>query len=212
MYIRYKDLLSRHKKRLLNPNIVYITEIGIYYIKDDKLEVYTDPNIPVVTKESLGLNNVDNTADLSKPISTATQTALNNKQDTLVSTTNIKSINGNSLLGSGNLTITGSGYDGDPTVIVQNSTHRFVSDTEISDWNSKAPALGSDDNYVTDAEKTKLSNLSGTNTGDQDLSGKLNVPTGTPDGTKYLRDDNTWQPVSGGSGLAQYQVRRIIRR
>lgn len=30
-----------------------------------------------------------------------------------------------------------------------------------------APALGADDNYVTDAEKTKLSNLSGTNTGDQ---------------------------------------------
>jgi hypothetical protein len=34
-----------------------------------------------------------------------------------------------------------------------------------------APVLGEDDNYVTDAEKVKLSNLSGTNTGDQDLSG-----------------------------------------
>jgi hypothetical protein len=32
-----------------------------------------------------------------------------------------------------------------------------------------APALGGDDNYVTDAEKTKLGNLSGTNTGDQTL-------------------------------------------
>lgn len=32
-----------------------------------------------------------------------------------------------------------------------------------------APALGADDNYVTDAEKTKLANLSGTNTGDQVL-------------------------------------------
>ena len=32
-----------------------------------------------------------------------------------------------------------------------------------------APALGADDNYVTDAEKTKLANLSGTNTGDQTL-------------------------------------------
>lgn len=36
---------------------------------------------------------------------------------------------------------------------------------------SAAPALGSDDNYVTDAEKVKLANLSGTNTGDQDLTG-----------------------------------------
>ena len=32
-----------------------------------------------------------------------------------------------------------------------------------------APVLGADDNYVTDAEKVKLSNLSGTNTGDQTL-------------------------------------------
>ena len=34
-----------------------------------------------------------------------------------------------------------------------------------------AAPLGADDNYVTDSEKVKLSNLSGTNTGDQDLSG-----------------------------------------
>jgi hypothetical protein len=58
------------------------------------------------------------------------------------------------------------GYDGDPTVITQDSTHRFVSDAEKTTWNAKANALGADDNYVTDAEKVKLSNLSGTNTGD----------------------------------------------
>ena len=33
----------------------------------------------VVTKEDVGLTNVDNTSDLSKPISTATQTALDGK-------------------------------------------------------------------------------------------------------------------------------------
>lgn len=33
------------------------------------------------------------------------------------------------------------------------------------------------------------------------------VPTGTPDGSKFLRDDNTWQaPPGGGSGLTQPQV------
>jgi len=37
------------------------------------------------------------------------QTALGNKQDTLVSTTNIKTINGVSILGSGDMTITGDG-------------------------------------------------------------------------------------------------------
>jgi hypothetical protein len=34
-----------------------------------------------VNKTDLGLNNVDNTSDLNKPISTATQTALNGKED-----------------------------------------------------------------------------------------------------------------------------------
>lgn len=32
----------------------------------------------------------------------------------------------------------GGEYDGDPTVIDQDSTHRFATDTEKSDWNSKA--------------------------------------------------------------------------
>lgn len=34
-----------------------------------------------VTKTQLGLGNVDNTSDINKPISKATQTALNNKSD-----------------------------------------------------------------------------------------------------------------------------------
>lgn len=58
-----------------------------------------------VTKAQVGLGNVDDTSDLSKPISTATQTALNGKQATLVSGTNIKTINNSSVLGSGNLSV-----------------------------------------------------------------------------------------------------------
>lgn len=60
-----------------------------------------------VTKAQVGLGNVDNTSDLNKPISTATQTALNGKQETLVSGTNIKTINNESILGSGNIDIQG---------------------------------------------------------------------------------------------------------
>ena len=92
------------------------------------------------TKLDVDLGNVDNTSDVNKPISTATQSALNLKenssnksttitgnetsnslfptvkaivdwaigkfQDILVSGTNIKTINGNSILGSGDLVIT----------------------------------------------------------------------------------------------------------
>ena len=62
-----------------------------------------------VTKTQVGLGNVDNTSDANKPVSTATQTEIDTKQDTLVSATNIKTINSTSLLGSGDIVISGGG-------------------------------------------------------------------------------------------------------
>jgi len=47
-----------------------------------------------ITKAMVGLGNVDNTSDLSKPISTATQSALNAKQATLSGTGFVKSTAG----------------------------------------------------------------------------------------------------------------------
>ena len=67
-----------------------------------------DKSFQTLDKTAVGLANVDNTSDASKPVSTATQTALNAKQDTLVSATNIKTINGSSVLGAGNLTVSAS--------------------------------------------------------------------------------------------------------
>jgi hypothetical protein len=66
-----------------------------------------DKTFQTLNKTAVGLSNVDNTSDANKPVSTATQTALNLKQDSLVSGTNIKTINGSSVLGSGDLIITG---------------------------------------------------------------------------------------------------------
>jgi hypothetical protein len=65
-----------------------------------------DKTFQTLNKSAVGLSNVDNTSDANKPVSTATQTALNLKQDSLVSSTNIKTINGSSILGSGDLIIT----------------------------------------------------------------------------------------------------------
>lgn len=77
-----------------------------------------------LTANDIGLGNVSNTSDVNKPISTATQSALNlkvdssslstalsTKQDTLVSATNIKTVNGNSILGSGDLVISAGAGD-----------------------------------------------------------------------------------------------------
>ena len=60
---------------------------------------------PSYTKTDVGLGNVDNTADTNKPVSVATQAALNTKQAVLVSGTNIKTINGSSLLDAGDITV-----------------------------------------------------------------------------------------------------------
>jgi len=82
-----------------------------------------------VTKTQVGLSDVDNTSDVNKPVSTAQAAAINAKvadaitdgittvapsqnavfdalalkQDALVSATNIKTVNGNSILGSGDI-------------------------------------------------------------------------------------------------------------
>lgn len=80
-----------------------------------------DGEYATLVKSDVGLDQVDNTADLNKPISTTTQTALDAKMNASATTAN-----------------------------VPDST---------------------DKRYVTDAQRTILTNTSGTNTGDQDLSG-----------------------------------------
>ena len=60
---------------------------------------------------------------------------------------------------------------------------------------AKAPSLGADDNYVTDAEKIVIENTSGTNTGDQDIpvSGTDFDPVGTDNS-----DDNAINTLYSG--------------
>lgn len=52
------------------------------------------------------------------------------------------------------------------TVTYDDATGKVNLDASHNHTGTYAPVLGSDDNYVTDAEKTKLTNLSGTNSGD----------------------------------------------
>jgi hypothetical protein len=180
-----------------------------------------DKTFQTLDKSSVGLGNVDNTSDANKPVSTATQTSLNAKQNTLVSGTNIKTINTQNILGSGDITIGGSATWGSITGTLSTQTdlqtalnakqntittgtisQYFRGDLSLATLDKTAVGLGNVDNttdlnkpistatqtalnakqntitnsdsitqgatnlFLTSAERTKLSNTSGTNTGD----------------------------------------------
>lgn len=137
----------------------------------------------------------------------ATKEELAKKQDVLVPGTNIKTINNQSLLGEGNITIEG-GSGGDANVIEsvkvngtaltpdsskavdiqsipagivsQDGTHRFVSDTEKDTWNNKSDFSGS---Y-------------------NDLSDKPTIPAAvtesTVSGWGFTKNTGTYSKPSGG--------------
>lgn len=92
----YFSVYSTTEFRYVKSNAGYITDIiGIKYgsnsggggdvtgVKGDAESTYRTGNVNI-TPANIGLGNVDNTSDLNKPISTATQTALNGKVDTVV--------------------------------------------------------------------------------------------------------------------------------
>jgi hypothetical protein len=58
---------------------------GQYLVKNSSADY--DTSWQTITKSSVGLSDVDNTSDANKPISTATQTALDGKEPTLVAGT-----------------------------------------------------------------------------------------------------------------------------
>jgi hypothetical protein len=147
---------------------------------------------PSALKTALALNNVDNTSDANKPVSSAQQTALDAKQATLVSGTNIKTVNNTSLLGSGNISISSAVAWGGVTGTLSNQTDLQTALDGKVDENSAITgatktkitydakglvtagadattadiASSTDKRYVTDAQLVVVGNTSGTNTGD----------------------------------------------
>jgi hypothetical protein len=109
-----------------------IGEVGVegFLLVDNELSEFSTTEQKAAVRGNIGLGNVDNTSDANKPVSTATQTELNGKQAALVSGTNIKTVNGNSLLGSGNVEIASGGSD---------IVHAEAVDTNVAINNASTP-------------------------------------------------------------------------
>jgi len=97
-----------------------------------------------LTKADVGLSNVDNTSDADKPVSTATQTALDLKVDENAA-----------IVGATKTKIT---YDAKGLV------------TAGTDATTADIADSTDKRYVTDAQQTVITNTSGTNSGNETTS------------------------------------------
>ena len=148
-----------------------------------------------ITKSMVGLGNVDNTSDANKPVSTATQTALNLK----VNISDTASM------------LTPYFRDADTSLL--NLTSRFNTKLNLSDTlNMLVPYLRKADTtnmlspYFRDADTTSLNLTSRFNTKQNTLSGtgfvKANGTTISYDNSNYLRTglaDSTYLKLTGGT-------------
>ena len=138
-----------------------------------------------ITKAMVGLGNVDNTADINKPVSTATQAALDLKANATDVTTaldlKVDKVTGKALSTNDYTTaektklaaITGTNTgDQDLSALATNTALALKANTadvstSLATKVDKVTGKELSTNDYTTAEKTKLAAISGTNTGDQ---------------------------------------------
>jgi len=132
---------------------------------------------PTALKSALALNNVDNTTDANKPISSATQTALDLKVDENAAIT-----------GATKTKIT---YDAKGLV----TAGADATTADIADSTNKR--------YVTDAQATIIGNTSGTNTGDNATNSQYSGLAASKENTitattsaDYYRGDKTFATLN----------------
>lgn len=130
--------------------------------------------IVVLTKTDLSLGNADNTSDLNKPISNATQSALDMKQPSGAYLTS----------------------ETDP-VFLASQAHNITMG-HITVLNATSGTNTGDETATTIKTKLGVSTLSGANTGDQDLSGYAHltdIPTTLPASDVYTWAKQATKPT-----------------
>ena len=174
----------------------------------------TNTNNPhSVTKEQVGLGNVDNTSDLDKPISTATQEALDGKQDVLTQ----QQINAtNSGIDSSKVEI----YDGYAALINEKadySTVASLSSTVSQNTSNIALKANSSDVY-TKAEvdgkvsssmhfKGTVASIENLPSENQEIGDMYNVLS---NGANYAWDGSNWDELSETIDLSVYYTKTEI--
>lgn len=139
-----------------------------------------------VTKDQVGLGNVDNTSDANKPISNATQTALNGKfsatdgnalKQTIEDMPNLVVTNGSVSHKNNNISL---------SLRQQDLKDPVNTDSILLTFN---PATASKAGILVPTDKSKIDKI---------------ITNGN--GTKYLSDNGTYKEVSGGSSSSDINI------
>lgn len=138
-----------------------------------------------VTKAQVGLGNVDNTSDANKPISTATQNALNSKFNASDGNALKQRVDNIPELIATDITVDS---DNDSVNISLDKTS-IVDGTLSGTTINISSATTSKAGILTPADKTKIDKI---------------ITNGN--GTKYLSDNGTYKEVSGGSSSSDINI------
>lgn len=144
---RYKPDIWRFCQEVINTLNAYRIKSDAEFDNLDNRVTALEEDSPVTSDaiNGVNMNGVDMPIQNNKAVLGTVITDVSNKQDILVSGTNIKTVNGNSLLGSGNITISGgsSGIEGvnmnGADVPIQNN--KAILGTVITDISSKQDVI-----------------------------------------------------------------------
>lgn len=141
-----------------------------------------------VTKDQVGLGNVDNTSDANKPISNATQTALNGKFSATDGNALKQRVDNIPELVATNITVDSDNDSVNISLDKTSIVDGTLSGTTININSATTSKAG----ILTPADKTKIDKI---------------ITNGN--GTKYLSDNGTYKEVSGGSSSSDINIIKL---
>lgn len=138
-----------------------------------------------VTKDQVGLGNVDNTSDANKPISNATQTALNGKFSATDGNALKQRVDNIPELVATNITVDSDNDSVNISLDMTSIVDGTLSGTTININSATASKAG----ILVPTDKSKIDKI---------------ITNGN--GTKYLSDNGTYKEVSGGSSSSDINI------